>query len=86
MDIRQQWFGLLISSQVIFPGKVSADWNSQAIFPIYVEEEDKELFGLATNFNSFSGSTKVTQLVALPVWHKEILKLSSRNNLVSSTA
>lgn len=62
MDIRQQWFGLLISSQVIFPGKVSADWNSQAIFPIYVEEEDKELFGLATNFNSFSGSTKVTQL------------------------
>lgn len=46
MDIGQQWFELLLNSQVIFPGKVSTDWNSQAIFPVYVKEEDKELLCL----------------------------------------
>lgn len=46
MDIRRQWFELLLNGQVIFPGKVSADWNSQAIFPVYVKEEDKELLCL----------------------------------------
>lgn len=46
MAIRQPWFELLVNSQVLVPGKFSADWNSESISPIYVKEEDKELLCL----------------------------------------